>query len=72
MNGPAVYEIHIRDVLDEKWKDHFAPFKIIVGRDETLISGIARDQAELYGVLLKIRDSGLTLLSVNPDLPPRN
>jgi phosphopantothenoylcysteine synthetase/decarboxylase len=71
MNGPAAYEIHVRDVLDEKWKDHFAPFTMTVGRDETLISGIARDQAELFGVLLKIRDHGLTLLSVNPVLPPR-
>jgi hypothetical protein len=66
MNGPAVYEIHVRDMLDEKWKDHFAPFKMTIGGDGTMISGIARDQAELFGVLLKIRDSGLTLLSVTP------
>jgi hypothetical protein len=66
MNGPAVYEIHVLDVLDEKWKDHFAPFTLTAAGDESLISGIARDQAELFGVLLKIRDHGLTLISVNP------
>jgi hypothetical protein len=69
MNGPAVYEIHIRDVLDEKWKDHFAPFTLTVEGDQSMITGIARDQAELFGVLLKIRDSGLTLISVSPVLP---
>jgi hypothetical protein len=69
MIGPAVYEIHVRDVLDNKWKDHFAPFNLTVKEDESLIYGIARDQAELFGVLLKIRDSGLTLISVTPVLP---
>jgi hypothetical protein len=69
MNGPVVYEIHVRDNLDAKWKDHFVPFTLTVRGDETLISGIARDQAELFGVLFKIRDEGLTLLSVIPVIP---
>jgi phosphopantothenoylcysteine synthetase/decarboxylase len=65
MTGPVVYEIHVQDVLDEKWKDHFNPFRLTFRENGTLISGIARDQAELFGVLLKIRDGGFTLLSIN-------
>jgi hypothetical protein len=41
---------------------------------ETVLSGSLRDQAALFGVVLKVRDLGLTLLSVNPieGEPPRS
>ena len=39
---------------------------LTVGADETILTGTAHDQAELFGVLLKIRDLGLKLVSVNP------
>jgi hypothetical protein len=57
-------EIHIRDVLDEKWVPYFAPFILAFGTDETVLIGVVHDQAELFGILLKIRDSGLTLVSL--------
>jgi hypothetical protein len=60
------FEIRLREVLDEKWSAYFSPFKVIIGVDETLLIGVAYDQAELFGVLLKIRDSGLNLVSLNP------
>jgi hypothetical protein len=60
------YEIRIRDVLGEKWAVCFAPFLVVCGAEDTLITGETHDQAELYGLLLKIRDLGLRLVSVNP------
>ncbi len=63
---PIQYEIKIRDVLDNKWENYFAPFTLIYGRESTLIMGVVRDQAELFGILLQIRDLGLSLISVNP------
>jgi hypothetical protein len=61
----TIYEIHVREVLNEKWKVYFAPFTLICGTNETVLMGVAHDQAELFGVLLKIRDLGLRLVSVN-------
>jgi hypothetical protein len=60
------YEIRVRGLLDEKWSSFFQPFILTTGEDETVLTGVAHDQAELFGVLLKIRDLGLWLVSVNP------
>ena len=62
----AKYEIRVRDVLGEKWTTCFTPFMVTPGIKETLLTGETHDQAELYGVLLKIRDMGLRLVSVVP------
>jgi hypothetical protein len=62
----TTYEIRVRDNLDEKWSTYFLPFTVTVDDNETLLIGVAHDQAELFGVLLKIRDLGLRLVSVNP------
>ena len=62
----AYYEIRIWDVLDEKWAAYFAPFTLEIEKDETILRGKVHDQAELFGALLKIRDMGLKLMSVNP------
>jgi hypothetical protein len=66
MPDETTCEIHVRDVLDEKWAAYFAPFTLTFGKEETILSGTVHDQAELFGVLLKIRDSGLTLVSLAP------
>jgi hypothetical protein len=60
------YEIRIGNVLDAKWVAYFAPFTLTHGQDETILTGVAHDQAELFGMLLKIRDLGLQLVAVNP------
>jgi hypothetical protein len=65
MPEETTYEIRMRDVLDEKWAAYFAPFTLTTGEAETLLTGVAHDQAELFGVLLKIRDLGLWLVAVN-------
>lgn len=66
MSEETVYQLCVREVLDEKWGAYFAPFTLTAGTEETILTGVVHDQAELFGVLLKIRDLGLRLASVNP------
>ena len=65
MPDSNTYEIRVREVLDDKWAAYFVPFTLHAGADETILRGMVHDQAELFGVLLKIRDLGLQLVSVN-------
>ncbi len=65
-----VYEIRVRELLDPKWASFFAPFEMAPGTDETVLTGPVQDQAELFGILIKISSLGLKLVSVNP-LPER-
>ncbi len=58
-------EIRVQDVLDENMAEYFDPFTIIAGEAETILTGVIHDQAELFGVLWKIRDLGVTLLSLS-------
>jgi len=60
------YEIRIKGILDKKWSDWFDGFSITQQHpsNETLLTGPVADQAALYGLLSKIRDLGLPLLSV--------
>lgn len=61
----TTYEIRVRELLDEKWTNYFSPFTLSCGEEDTSITGEVHDQAELFGLLLKIRDHGLQLISVN-------
>ncbi|MES0361700.1 MAG: hypothetical protein ABUK20_12345 [Anaerolineales bacterium] len=59
-------EIRIKGRMDEHWSEWFQGFEILPGEDgETLVVGEVKDQAALYGLIAKMRDLGLTLLSVN-------
>ncbi len=63
----AVYQIRVKGNLDRKWSDWFDGFTIVShpqGNDETLLTGPVADQSALHGLLAKIRDLGLPLLSV--------
>ena len=61
----ATYQIRVKGSLDRKWSDWFDGFTITPQcNDETLLVGRAPDQAALHGLLAKIRDLGLPLLSV--------
>ena len=64
-NDPVIYQIRIRGVLDAGWSDWFDGLSVYpqAGGD-TLLAGPVRDQSALHGLLAKIRDLGLTLLSV--------
>lgn len=70
MTETAEYEIQVRDVLDDKWLAYFAPFTLEFNSNETILRGPVHDQAELFGILLKIRDLGLKLVAVNPIRQP--
>ena len=61
----GVYEIRVKGTLERKWSDWFDGFTITPqANDETLLTGPVADQAALHGLLAKIRDLGLPLLSV--------
>ena len=63
---PGVYEIRLKGHLDAKWADWFDGLTITrLDNGETLLSGPVVDQAALHGVLRKVRDLGLPLVSVN-------
>jgi len=63
---PRLYEIRIAGHLDERWADRFEGMTITLAENgETLLTGTVIDQAALHGLLKKVRDLGLPLLSVN-------
>jgi hypothetical protein len=65
MNEPEWYEIRIAGHLSETWKARFEGLCMQHDPDgETVLSG-PLDQAALHGVLVRIRDLGLKLVSVN-------
>jgi hypothetical protein len=62
---PEYYEIKIKGHLDPCWSDWFAGLNLTYQEgDETLLSGLLPDQAALHGLLERIRDLNLKLLSV--------
>ena len=65
MNAPASYEIRVAGHLSENWAARFEGLSMRHEPEaETVLSGML-DQAALHGVLVKIRDLGLNLISVN-------
>ena len=65
-NQPVVYEIRIAGHLPARWSAWFEGLAVAVQPDgSTLLSGPVVDQAALYGLLKKVRDTGLTLIAVN-------
>jgi hypothetical protein len=62
---PEHYEIRVRGYLDQRWSEWFAGLRLAhLDGDETLLSGLLPDQAALHGLLERIRDLNLTLISV--------
>jgi hypothetical protein len=69
-NDQELYEIRIKGHLDDRWADWFEGLSITrADNGETLLRGPLNDQAALHGVLRKVRDLGLPLLSVNIAAP---
>ena len=65
-NQPTVYQIRIKGHLGSQWAEWFEGLTITLEEDgNTLLTGTAVDQAALHGILKKIRDLGMPLLSVN-------
>ncbi len=62
--GPARYEIRVAGVLDSRWSAWFNGLQISGQGKETVICGLLADQPALHGLLTKVRDLGLCLISV--------
>ena len=63
--GPAEYRIRVAGHLDEHWSPWFGDLTLTHESDgATSIAGVVADQAQLHGLLAKVRDLGVTLLSV--------
>jgi hypothetical protein len=61
---PARYEFRVRGVLEPHWSAWFEGLRVTSDDRETIIAGPVADQAALHGLLAKVRDLGLELLSV--------
>lgn len=62
----VVYQIRLQGHLGRQWADWFGGLTITLEENgETLLTGPVIDQAALHGLLKKVRDLGLSLLSVN-------
>ena len=65
-HGPGCYAIRLKGHLGTRWAAWFDGLAIAHGSDgTTIIHGPVADQAALYGLLQKVRDLGLPLISVN-------
>jgi len=61
---PATYQIRVQGLLDPQWADWFEGLTIAHEGNDTLLAGKVVDQAALQGVINKLWDLGLTLLSL--------
>jgi hypothetical protein len=67
---PVVYQIRIKGHLDSQWTDWFEGLTITLeDTGDTLLTGPVVDQAALHGLLKRVRDLGMPLVSVIPVEP---
>ncbi len=68
--GMQQVEIRIRGQLDSDWAEWFKDLNFTyTDAGDTIMSGCVPDQAALYGLIARLRDLGVKLISVNYDLP---
>lgn len=61
---PAPYEIRVEGILGRRWAAWFEGLDLETEDTHTVISGILADQSALHGLLAKVRDLGLCLISM--------
>jgi hypothetical protein len=67
---PLIYEIRIKGQLDRTWADWFPGLTVTPEENgDSLLTGPVVDQAALHGLLRRVRDLGVPLISVNPVVP---
>jgi hypothetical protein len=64
--GPTIYQIVVRGELSERYVTAFEGMTLTSRDGQTAITGPVADQAHLYGLLGRVGDLGLQLVSVNP------
>ncbi len=68
---PMVYQIRLKGHLGSGWTDWFGGMAITLEDDgDTLLTGLVEDQAALHGLLRKVRDLGMPLISAIRVEPP--
>ncbi len=71
---PSTYQIRVQGILDPQWADWFDGFRFAYVGNETWLTGLVTDQAALHGLIDKLGDLGLVLLSLQrleqDDSPP--
>jgi hypothetical protein len=72
LDQPMVYQIRVKGHLGPKWTDWFGDVTIALeDNGDTLLTCLVVDQAALYGLLRKVRDLGMPLISAIRVKPPR-
>ncbi len=64
-----IYQIRIAGQLGSRWEDWFEGLAITLDGGDTVITGLVVDQAALHGLLKRVRDLGMPLVSVTPVEP---
>lgn len=59
-------KIKVEGILDSKWQDWFEGMEISYEEENTILMGTVSDESHLHGILNRIRDLNLKLISVNP------
>ena len=72
MTDPVRYCIKVRGAIDRRWTEWFDDAAITIERDRagtttTILTGLVADQAALRGLLSRLWDLNLTVISVNPE-----
>ncbi len=71
-HGPSHYQIKVKGRLGSQWSDWFEGMTIAFKGSMTTITGKVADQAALHGLLIRVRDLGLPLISVVRVEPEQN
>jgi hypothetical protein len=70
MMAPTLYRIRVQGHLRLEWSEWFDDMTITLEENgDTTLSGLVADQPALHGLLIKVRDLGLTLISVSQVKP---